>query len=533
MKINSTTCFLLLLFCLAALLAFLGLPWFMWSDGVEHAAAVKELAHNFFNPQNPLLPLDGSTSPRFVPSIMLMALFMKASQLEISTIVSLFTLIYFILFTCSVWRFSCTYFDDKGQGIYSLLAVMLLWGKGWDGANAYMFSVLVWNAYYPSLVSFSLALLGYSYLLEYMRKGRRNYVPAYLAISCIVFLNHPLTGSFYFITTPLLLLSEKKVDLKTISIFASSVIITALAALLWPYYSHAALARAMLGASLHEFWDYTFTWNYLYSGVLTRSGPALLGIPVLAYYLLKRQHAFLICGFVVCFMIYVLSYLFNLHLGERYIFFSIFFLQIAFSRYIRETSLFSYASLKAVSNPFSLKGCTILVLMLGLVGGIAGQMYLTGSLYLPYFVSFKPGIQFHGYRSPLAEYSFLKQHLGRGDVVITDLATSWVIPCITDAKITALYHTNPLVYNSYQRIKDIEIFFNAATSTTIRQVLIKKYGATHLLLNRMHQFSNLPKDQGVFIPSYDDSLLRSLIFLGRILYGDDQYILVALNENGR
>jgi hypothetical protein len=530
MKFNFTNCFLFLLFCLVAFLSALGLPWFMWSDGVEHAAAVKELVHNLFNPQNPLLPLDGSTSPRFVPSIMLMALFMKAVPLDISTIVSLFTLIFFVLFAYSVWRFSCTYFADKGQGIYSLLAVLFLWGKGWDGANAYMFSVLVWNAYYPSLVSFSLALLGYSYLLEHLRRGRRNYVPAYLAISCLVFLNHPLTGSFYFLITPLLLLSEKKANLKNISVFASSVIITALVAFLWPYYSHAALARTMIGTSLNEFWDYTFTWNYLYSGVLTRSGPALLGIPVLAYYLRSRQHACLICGFVVCFMIYVLSYLFKLHLGERYIFFSIFFLQLAFSRYVRETSLFSYASLKAVLNPFTWKGCTTLTLLLGLIGGIAGQAYFTGSQYLPYFVSFKPGIQFHSYTDPLAEYSFLKQHLRRGDVVISDLATSWGIPFISDAKIVALFHTNPLVSDSYHRIKDLETFFKPDTSPSSRQELIKKYSATHLLLNKRIKFSHLLSATGVHVPTLTEPFLNEMIALGQIVYQDDNYVMLELKD---
>ncbi len=529
MKFNFTTWFLFVLFSLAAFLAYLGLPWFMWSDGVEHAAAAKELANSFFHPQNPLLPLDGSTSPRFVPSIMLMALFMKAVPLDIMTIVSLFTLIFFALFVYSVWRFSCTYFDDKGQGIYSLLAVLFLWGKGWDGANAYMFSVLSWNAYYPSLVSFSLSLLGYSYLLEYLRKGRRNYVPAYVVISCLAFLNHPLTGAFYFLTTPLLLLSEKKADLKSISIFASSVIITALVALIWPYYSHAALALVMIANSLNEFWDYTFTWNYLYSGVLTRSGPALLGIPVLAYYVRRRQHPFIICGFVVCFLIYVLSYLFKLHLGERYIFFSLFFLQLAFASYIREINLFSYGRIKTMLRPYTWKGGTTLLLMLGLAGGIAGQAYLTGSQYLPYFVSFKPGIQFHGYRSPLAEYSFLKQHLGRGDVVISDLATSWGIPFITDAKVVALFHTNPLVADSYQRIKDLEAFFNPDTPETSRQELIKKYGATHLLLNKNIPFSELLKGQGVYVPSFVSPLSEDLISLGKTLYSDDRHILVALN----
>jgi hypothetical protein len=227
-------------------------------------------------------------------------------------------------------------------------------------------------------------------------------------------------------------------------------------------------------------------------------------------------------------MIYVLSYLFKLHLGERYIFFSIFFLQIAFSRYIRETKLFSYASLKAVRNPFTWKGCTTLALLLGLIGGIAGQAYLTGSQYLPYFVSFKPGIQFHGYTDPLAEYSFLKQHLRRGDVVISDLATSWGIPFISDAKIVALFHTNPLVADSYQRIKDLETFFSADTAANTRQELIKKYSATHLLLNKNFPFSELLNSSGVFIPNLTESLVKDLIVQGTVIYKNEQYIFCKL-----
>ena len=85
MRFDSIKIFLFLLFLLVIVLSYLGLPWFAWSDGVEHAAAIKELSDNFFHPQNPLLSLDGSTSPRFVPSIMLMALFMKITHAEISS----------------------------------------------------------------------------------------------------------------------------------------------------------------------------------------------------------------------------------------------------------------------------------------------------------------------------------------------------------------------------------------------------------------------------------------------------------------
>jgi len=530
MKITPFKVLLFFLISLVIVLAYLGLPWFAWSDGVEHAAAVKELSNNFLNPQNPLLSLEGSTSPRFVPSIMIMAMFMKITHIEIYNIIRIFTIIFFIFFSYCVWDFSCNYFNDKGQGIYSLLAVLFLWGKGWDGANAYMFSVLIWNAYYPSVVSFSLSLLGYGFLLKFLRKNLKRYVLAYLAITCLVFLNHPLTGTFYFLTTFLLLFSEKKVNIKSLFIFLSSIMISALVALLWPYYSHAALALKMIGKSMNNFWDYKFTWNYLYSEQLSRSGPALLGIPVLIYYLKKRQHLFLVYGFLACAVIYGSSYLLTQHLGERYIFFMVFFLQIAFSRYLKEKDILSYKSFKTLSSPFIRKGFTTMVVILGILCGVMGQAYLVSTQYLPHFTSPKARLHLPGYVNPLSQYKFLKRYLRKGDVVFSDIATSWVIPFITEAKVVSLFHNNPLIPDSYQRIKDTEVFFEPKTSTHLRQALLKKYNSSHLLINRNIEFADQLRVQGVYLPSFDSLLLKDMISLGRKLYQDEKHILIELQR---
>ena len=58
-------------------LSFLDYNHFPYSDGAEHGAAVRELAENLLHPDDPMLANYPGDSPRFVPSIVIMALCMK------------------------------------------------------------------------------------------------------------------------------------------------------------------------------------------------------------------------------------------------------------------------------------------------------------------------------------------------------------------------------------------------------------------------------------------------------------------------
>ena len=68
------------------------IPWFEWSDGCEHAAAIRELNYSLLHPLNPHLNLPGETSPRYVPSIIIMAVVQKILEYEVFTILALSSL---------------------------------------------------------------------------------------------------------------------------------------------------------------------------------------------------------------------------------------------------------------------------------------------------------------------------------------------------------------------------------------------------------------------------------------------------------
>jgi uncharacterized membrane protein len=77
----------------------------------------------------------------------------------------------------------------------------------------------------------------------------------------------------------------------------------------------------------------------------------------------------------------------------------------------------------------------------------------------------------------------LKKYLGDGDVVLSDIYSSWSIPVYTGAKIIALFHTPPHVVDNTERIEAVETFYDCLTTNERRKEILKKYKATHIYLN--------------------------------------------------
>jgi hypothetical protein len=77
----------------------------------------------------------------------------------------------------------------------------------------------------------------------------------------------------------------------------------------------------------------------------------------------------------------------------------------------------------------------------------------------------------------------LKKYLREGDVVLSDIYSSWSIPVYTGARIIALFHTPPHVNDNLERVKAVETFYDGSTTSEERNKIVKKYGVTHILLN--------------------------------------------------
>lgn len=96
-----------------------------------------------------MLHADSGASPRYVRSIIIRTLFMKISGLEVLVVLKLFKIAGLAFFLISATLFSIEYFSDREQAPWSIALLLFLWGLGWNGAAAYMFSSILYTSYYP------------------------------------------------------------------------------------------------------------------------------------------------------------------------------------------------------------------------------------------------------------------------------------------------------------------------------------------------------------------------------------------------
>jgi hypothetical protein len=224
--------------------------------------------------------------------------------------------------------------------------------------------------------------------------------------------------------------------------------------------------------------DYNLTHQYLYTKPLLRSGAALTGIPIAIYYLMQRRYVVLWGGVLLFGLLYLYGFYGNLSLAERCIFFVLSLLQIAVSRLCCELSAKNIWTAQRRINKIIF--CFLLLL---LAGGIVTQSVLTVKEFVYPSFSFAAGSPFPRYINPNAMHHELKKYLRDGDVVLSDVYSSWAVPVYTGAKIIALFHTAPHVTDNIQRIADVEAFYNVTTPNSVRNEIVKKYGVTHIFLH--------------------------------------------------
>ncbi len=473
MKAQLQGFFFIILFALYVPVALLDYAHFPYSDGAEHGAAVRALAENLRTPGEPMLNADMGKSSRYVPSIFLMALFSRMFGCDVLTTLKVFLVAYFGLFVSAVWLFARSYFDDAGKALFALAALLFLWGTGWKGANAYMFSAILYTSYFPSVVSFSLSLLALYCQVRFVRTTRKGFFLAEMLIVTVAFVNHPPTGVFLFICAGFLFVELCGFN-KTLFFRMGILAACTLAGLkAWPYYDFFAAFSRVSGGEMSASADYGASWNYLHSGVLIRTGTALAGIPFLLFLLKERRNLFITGSCLTFVFVYVGGYFLHANLSERFIFFIVFCLQLAFACMVGDV-------LRKTDTMLHRVGSAVLLCVLGL-----GFCLQTARVYHEYIVprsDMEPAPTREEHVGPNRVYRQLARYIGSGDVVISDYMTSWSLPVYTGARIMCLYHTPPHVSDNKERLEDNSLFFNHTTGNKRRWEIIKKYGITHVLL---------------------------------------------------
>jgi hypothetical protein len=322
----------------------------------------------------------------------------------------------------------------------------------------------------------------------------------------------------------LLVVTERPVHKKTLYLFTLSLCLAVGVTLLWPYYSFIESVFSVTGKKVKEFWDYRATHQFLYSELFARIGPGLLGIFTVLYFGAVRKHLFIVSGFFACSVFYALGYLFDISLAERCIFFCMFFSQLAFARFLKNL-VHAEDGVQRIRIHRLIKACFIVVIF----AGSLGQLYLVSRVYLPQWLEWKPAFRIKTYQHPLEEYFTLVHYLHRGDIVLTDVFTSWIVPCITDVKVVSLLHNSPLVPDNAERLSDTMSFFTAPHA---HQKILEKYRATHILINKkkIPMTREQSEDSRFFIPYPDQRMMGYLVRFGKVRVDNDNFLLVELDS---
>jgi hypothetical protein len=112
---------------------------------------------------------------------------------------------------------------------------------------------------------------------------------------------------------------------------------------------------------------------------------------------------------------------------------------------------------------------------------------------------------------------FLERHVGREDVVLTDVETCWYVPSFGGHVVAYPMHL-PFVPDHAERVRAVERFFAPGVARRERVELIRRYGARYVLLDKERFDDWRPR-------------LAELRTLGRSVYSSPEYELLRITAS--
>lgn len=481
-----------------------------YGDFWEHSAAIQALLGNLYAPTHPFFALQASHAFISPYSILIASLAALTQTTAINALTAM-GLVNFCLLAYSAKAFYSSFIKSSQSvsaqacAFYAFLLILFLWSSNTWGYSGFLnFSLIADVLPYPSTFALALSLLGLS--LGFMTSTRFSFF--YSALIYILFwfvlLTHPLTSIFFAVGLSCQLWSTHVSKRKNKILVGICLGLFAIyAATLWPYFSIIAL---ILGAG-----DVYHSENHgMYLDVLSKIWPTLVALPFAAWALKDRAGQSIILIILMLGCVYIYGGLTEKYSFGRVISIIIILTQILIAvgiARLEQTAIYRLSTLATII-PLALF-VTLLYLSLPWLSATSTRaLTVANSIRLSRPISTQ-----HAYKDLL----FLQQHVSDNSVVLSDLETSWIVPSVR-GKIVGALHPQAFVADQKIRFNDVNLFFDANTSTVQRLALAKKYHSDFLLLNK-HTIKDHIAMQEFFV----------LNNLGVIVYDSDHYVLLKLS----
>lgn len=469
----------------------------LWADYWEHSALLTEWLRDFANPANPHVA-DDSLSPRYMPWFWLLTLLGVSFGLTSVELMSISAVCSYVLILFGLHLFLKAYFRDPWAPLIGFFAIFMFWGVGWNWSNLYQIKSFFYVAGYPSSLVFGLSLIAFWATLRTLR-GDEKLLSGFFVLfllSALMFLCHPLTGVFGIVGCGLLTLTEETSWQRRSGLWLGLALGLVFAEA-WPYFSVWKVALGLYGSGFEK-WGASDSstgmlerfesgaWKHIFYNprlVLIILGPALLGIPVCLWLLVRGRCLFIVAGAAVMSVPYLAHLFVEVPLAHRFLLFVVVFLQFALVWLILQVIANWRTAPRSLFDSVAMWS-TILVLLAVAAFNVAllrmefrGQTLSTKTLQ----IMDKHG-QIPGRTSVVELYEKLTQPLPADAVVFTTARVGWPLPTVK-GKVVSLYHENPMLLDQADRAAATGAFFYNSMDDQERATLVRRYQANYLLID--------------------------------------------------
>jgi len=437
-------------------------------DLFEHAAAVRALAADPFQPGNPILSVDAPHT-LYSPYSLFLALVVRVTALDPFVVLSFAGFVNVVVLAVGFRAVVRLFTRSESALVLAAVFAILLWGSQslpfghdpWIWSGFLNLTSLSYGLPYPSSFAVGLAFIALAIAARALeRPGVRDLV-VLAVIQASVVIMHPYTAVFLAIAVVALVIAraERSIVRRAFAILAALAIGTG-ASLAWPYYPVAQLVTGQAAA---------FDWEQqeMYAFVVRRIYPVLVGLAFIVHRATRNRRDPLVLLFLGLAIVYGFGYASGRFTLGRELPFLVLTLDIALAAGLTEL----WRQRGRWQAP------------LGRVGPLAG--YASAVVVAAIVI----GVSALGIRTDLATgtghaaVQEMAQRTGRTDVVLADPSSSFEVPA-WGGKVVGWNGAVGFIPDIAQRRSDVAAFFDPATSEADRQAILGRYHVQWILFDR-------------------------------------------------